>query len=50
LMLALGWDMRDVDGSLSASVSMALICGAAIWRDCGEEEGPPVTTRFPFAV
>ena len=37
-------------GSGSSLLSRVLIWGAAIWRDCWDTEGPPVTTRFPFAV
>ena len=29
---------------------MALMWGAAAWREWGVEVGPPVTTRLPFAV
>jgi hypothetical protein len=33
ITLALGWEMKDVEGSLSENVRMALIWGAAVWRD-----------------
>jgi hypothetical protein len=50
LTLALGCEMGDVEGSLGVRVRMALICGAAVWGVCEVEDGPPVTTRLPFAV
>ena len=31
--LALGWEIKDVEGNLSEIVRMALIWGAAVWRD-----------------
>ena len=40
----------ELVGSISSLLSRALIWGAADWRDCWVAEGPPVTTRFPFAV
>jgi hypothetical protein len=42
--------MRDVEGSLSKSVRMALMWEAAVWRDYGVDEGLLMITRLPFAV
>jgi len=46
--LAVGRGVEEV--SLSLLWMIALIWGAASWRECGVAFGPPVTTRLPFVV
>jgi len=50
LTLALGGGMVVWEGSWNLLERMLLMCNAASWRDAGVAEGPPVTTRLPFAV
>lgn len=49
-VLGLGCGMRVLEGSMSILLREVLMWGAASWREWGDADGPPVTTRLPFAV
>ena len=46
--LAVGMGLSE--GVLKSELRMHVICGAAIWRECGVALGLPVTTRLPLVV
>ena len=50
LTFGLGCDLMVSEGSCRVEVIVLLMCGAAIWSECGVAKWLPVTTRFPFAV
>ena len=50
LTLACGYARVWSEGSERVVEMMLLIWGAASWRECGVEVGPPVTTKLPLAV
>ena len=49
-VLGLGCGRGELEGRLKECEREVLIWGAASWRVCGVAAGPPVMTKFPFAV
>ena len=50
LMFGLAVEMGLSEGVLKRELRMLVICGAAIWRECGMALGLLVTTRLPLVV